>query len=448
MATAATSSATSADLVLDHVRLTGGQRGQRRRARGPGRQRQTRRLPHADRRQHARPASRRRRRRRWHGSDALDSRPRRSTRQPRARGRRDLGQRLDDAARPDAAALRRWPTTRRPACVRRRDRGPAQRGSADRGRLDHRRQPRAGRRRATRSGRATAAARPVDGGGNVESGIDCGFNRPESRQTRERRPRDRARPTTAGRCPVLPISADSPARDLAGRVHAAPTSATSPRPQGALCDAGAYEYMPPPAAREPTPDADRHPTTPTPTPTATRRRPWSTGPSSSRPRAAPSWSSARAATDVRAAGRHEGHPGRLDRGHAQGPRRRSPRSRRPARRRRPPRSTTGSSRSRSRAGSPTSRWSSSSPRCPKAGPRERGGQEAKTRKLWGDGKGAFRTTGKYSAATVRGTKWLVQDSCAGTLTRVTQGSVTVRRTGGGPTRIVRAGKRLLVRPSR
>ena len=49
----------------------------------------------------------------------------------------------------------------------------------------------------------------------------------------------------------------------------------------------------------------------------------------------------------------------------------------------------------------------------------------KSRKLWGDGKGKFRTRGQYSAATVRGTQWLVQDSCAGTLTRVTQGSVLV-----------------------
>ena len=86
-------------------------------------------------------------------------------------------------------------------------------------------------------------------------------------------------------------------------------------------------------------------------------------------------------------------------------------------------------------------------RCPKQG-RASAAAKKKSRKLWGDGKGAFRTTGKYSAATVRGTKWLVQDSCAGTLTRVTQGSVTVRRTSGGSTRIVRAGKRLLVRPSR
>ena len=60
-----------------------------------------------------------------------------------------------------------------------------------------------------------------------------------------------------------------------------------------------------------------------------------------------------------------------------------------------------------------------------------GGRAAATTKkrkrhLWGDGKGSFRTSGTYSSATVRGTKWLVQDSCAGTLTRVVRGSVTVR----------------------
>ena len=38
-------------------------------------------------------------------------------------------------------------------------------------------------------------------------------------------------------------------------------------------------------------------------------------------------------------------------------------------------------------------------------------EKPKSRKLWGDGKGEFRTTGRYSAATVRGTKWLVQDTC-------------------------------------
>lgn len=49
----------------------------------------------------------------------------------------------------------------------------------------------------------------------------------------------------------------------------------------------------------------------------------------------------------------------------------------------------------------------------------------KRRRLWGDGKGRFRTRGRYSAATVRGTKWLVEDRCDGTLTRVARGEVEV-----------------------
>ncbi len=70
----------------------------------------------------------------------------------------------------------------------------------------------------------------------------------------------------------------------------------------------------------------------------------------------------------------------------------------------------------------------------------------KSRKLWGDGKGKFRTKGRYSAATVRGTKWLVQDSCSGTLTRVTSGSVLVRDAVRKRNVIVRAGKRYTARP--
>ncbi|MDA0164683.1 hypothetical protein OM076_30730 [Solirubrobacter ginsenosidimutans] len=52
-------------------------------------------------------------------------------------------------------------------------------------------------------------------------------------------------------------------------------------------------------------------------------------------------------------------------------------------------------------------------------------KKPKTRKLWGDGKGKFRTKGQYSAATVRGTKWLVQDACTTTTTRVSTGTVQV-----------------------
>ena len=47
-------------------------------------------------------------------------------------------------------------------------------------------------------------------------------------------------------------------------------------------------------------------------------------------------------------------------------------------------------------------------------------------KLWGNGKGRFRTNGKYSAATVRGTIWLTEDRCDGTLTTVKRGTVSVR----------------------
>jgi hypothetical protein len=50
----------------------------------------------------------------------------------------------------------------------------------------------------------------------------------------------------------------------------------------------------------------------------------------------------------------------------------------------------------------------------------------RVRRLWGNGKGSFRTGGKRSSATVRGTHWLVEDRCDGTLTRVKQGRIDVR----------------------
>jgi hypothetical protein len=67
-------------------------------------------------------------------------------------------------------------------------------------------------------------------------------------------------------------------------------------------------------------------------------------------------------------------------------------------------------------------------------------KKPKTRKLWGDGKGRFKTKGQYSAATVRGTKWLVQDTCTSTLTRVAQGVVSVRDEVKNKTIVLRKGK--------
>ncbi len=69
-------------------------------------------------------------------------------------------------------------------------------------------------------------------------------------------------------------------------------------------------------------------------------------------------------------------------------------------------------------------------------------------RLWGDGRGRFRTRGRHSAATVRGTVWLTQERCDGTLTQVTRGSVSVRDLRARRTVTVRAGGRYLARARR
>src|SRR4051794_630144 len=75
-------------------------------------------------------------------------------------------------------------------------------------------------------------------------------------------------------------------------------------------------------------------------------------------------------------------------------------------------------------------------------------KKKKKRRLWGDGKGKFRTKGQFSSATVRGTKWLVEDRCTSTLTRVKRGRVEVRDFVKRKTVIVRAGKRYTARKKR
>jgi hypothetical protein len=49
----------------------------------------------------------------------------------------------------------------------------------------------------------------------------------------------------------------------------------------------------------------------------------------------------------------------------------------------------------------------------------------RTRRLWGNGHGNFRTVGTDASATVRGTGWLTEDTCAGTLIHVARGVVSV-----------------------
>ena len=53
----------------------------------------------------------------------------------------------------------------------------------------------------------------------------------------------------------------------------------------------------------------------------------------------------------------------------------------------------------------------------------------RSRRLWGRGKGRFRTRGRHSSATVRGTAWLTKDSCNSTTTTVREGVVIVKDFG-------------------
>ena len=67
-------------------------------------------------------------------------------------------------------------------------------------------------------------------------------------------------------------------------------------------------------------------------------------------------------------------------------------------------------------------------------------------RLWGQGKGSFRTTARFSSATVRGTVWLTVERCDGSLTSVRQGVVAVYDKVKKKTVLVRAGRSYLAKP--
>ena len=87
-------------------------------------------------------------------------------------------------------------------------------------------------------------------------------------------------------------------------------------------------------------------------------------------------------------------------------------------------------------------------RCPRAGKASIAAKGKKKRRLWGDGSGKFKTQGKHSAATVVGTRWLVEDRCASTTTRVVTGAVSVRDFVKRKTVRVEAGKKYVARAKR
>jgi hypothetical protein len=73
-------------------------------------------------------------------------------------------------------------------------------------------------------------------------------------------------------------------------------------------------------------------------------------------------------------------------------------------------------------------------------------KRAPRRSLWAkDDSGRFRTHGRHSVATVRGTEWRTTDTCRGTTTSVRKGAVLVRDLRSGRRVLVRAGERHLAR---
>jgi hypothetical protein len=84
---------------------------------------------------------------------------------------------------------------------------------------------------------------------------------------------------------------------------------------------------------------------------------------------------------------------------------------------------------------------------PRGGSAKVAAAKPRRRTLFSNVKGRFRTRGRNSAASVRGTTWTVTDTCSGTLTRVTTGSVNVRDFRLRKTVVVKAGHSYLAHAS-
>jgi hypothetical protein len=69
------------------------------------------------------------------------------------------------------------------------------------------------------------------------------------------------------------------------------------------------------------------------------------------------------------------------------------------------------------------------------------------RRLWGSAHGDFETIGTDAAATELGTTWLTQDTCTGTVVRVSSGAVRVTNRLTGRSLVVRAPHSYLAKPT-
>jgi Ca2+-binding RTX toxin-like protein len=90
--------------------------------------------------------------------------------------------------------------------------------------------------------------------------------------------------------------------------------------------------------------------------------------------------------------------------------------------------------------------------CPTTGRARRSVTTSQTRRrvrrLFGRGRGRFRTRGRYSSVTIRGTTWSVEDRCDGTLTRITSGRAVVFDFARKRRVALRRGQSYLARPRR
>ena len=78
--------------------------------------------------------------------------------------------------------------------------------------------------------------------------------------------------------------------------------------------------------------------------------------------------------------------------------------------------------------------------------RHKSRRRGRGRKLWGSGKGNFKTSGNYGSASVRGTTWLVVDRCDGsTLFKVSEGTVWVQDFVKDRQVVIHAGERYIAK---
>src|SRR3954465_7887136 len=87
---------------------------------------------------------------------------------------------------------------------------------------------------------------------------------------------------------------------------------------------------------------------------------------------------------------------------------------------------------------------------PKGGSRKAAAVAARKRHrtLFSHVKGRFRTRGRNSTATVRGTTWRMTDTCKGTRTSVSKGAVVVRDLRLRKNRVLKAGDSYFARAAK